>query len=95
MSIVGPNSIDFVSLDPTGNVFLTISDHLAWDDCNEHLFFLQEKFDAYLSALKVETFMRNIQKQKIENLLLISQLNTCLTTRATYSWKVGRTGNAY
>jgi hypothetical protein len=52
MSLEDSNVIDFVSLDPTGNVFLTISDHLAWDVDNEHLLLLQEKINAYLSSIE-------------------------------------------
>src|SRR4051812_29955386 len=52
MSIENANIIDFVSLDPVGSVFLTISDHLAWEDDNEHLFLLQEKINSYLGAIE-------------------------------------------
>ena len=52
MSIEDPNIIDFISLDPNGNVFLTISDHLTWDDGNEHLLLLQNKINSYLSSIE-------------------------------------------
>jgi len=31
---------------------LTISDHLEWDDKNEHLVILQDKINAYLEAIE-------------------------------------------
>jgi hypothetical protein len=44
--------IDVIHLDLSGNVVLTISDHLPWDAINEHLFALQEKLNRYLSFIE-------------------------------------------
>lgn len=44
--------VDFASLDREGNAVLTVSDHLPWDDVNEHLFGLQEKINAYLRFIE-------------------------------------------
>ena len=52
MSIENTDVIDFVSLDKNGNVVLTISDHLEWDTDNRHLLLLQNKINAYLSAIE-------------------------------------------
>ena len=43
MSVEILNVIDFVSSDKNGNVVLTISDHLEWDEENNHLLLLQDK----------------------------------------------------
>jgi hypothetical protein len=52
MSIENSNIIDFCSLGKQGNVELTISDHLMWDDTTEHLLLLQSKINAYLSTIE-------------------------------------------
>jgi hypothetical protein len=52
MSIENSKIIDFISTDSTGNVSLTISDHLEWDSKNEHLLLLQNKINAYLTSIE-------------------------------------------
>lgn len=52
MSVENLKIIDFVSIDLNGNVVLTISDHLEWDENNEHLLVLQNKINAYLSSIE-------------------------------------------
>ena len=53
MSVDNPNVIDFISEQDDDKVVLTISDHLEWDDeDNNHLYLLQEKVNAYLSAIE-------------------------------------------
>lgn len=44
--------VDFVGIDPAGRAVLTISDHLPWDDIKSHLFYLQEKLNAYLRFIE-------------------------------------------
>jgi hypothetical protein len=39
-------------VEPGGSAVLTISDHLPWDDVNEHLYCLQEKLNAYLRFIE-------------------------------------------
>lgn len=70
MSIEDPNIIDFVSLDPTGNVFLTISDHLEWDADNEHLLLLQEKINSYLGAIESGDLYNKYPKAKGRKLII-------------------------
>lgn len=38
MSVDNSKVIDSISIDKDGNVVLTISDHLPWDEKGEHLF---------------------------------------------------------
>ena len=52
MSVEDLKVIDFVSIDKTDKAVLTISDHLEWDDNNEHLLILQNKINAYLEAIE-------------------------------------------
>lgn len=48
MTVEQHNVVDFISINADGEVVLTVSDHLPWDQVNEHLFCLQEKLNAYL-----------------------------------------------
>lgn len=52
MSVENSKVIDFASIDKNGNAVLTISDHLEWDVGNEHRLALQNKINAYLSAIE-------------------------------------------
>jgi hypothetical protein len=54
MSIEQSDTIDFVNIDKTsGNVLLTISDHLDWDESeDQHLVLLQSKLNAYLRFIE-------------------------------------------
>lgn len=51
MSVENSKVIDFIS-EKDNEVVLTISDHLEWDDDNEHIYLLQEKINAYLMAIE-------------------------------------------
>lgn len=51
MSIEETEVIDFIGIDKEqGEVSLTISDHLEWDD--NHLFILQKKLNSYISFIE-------------------------------------------
>lgn len=54
MSIEQTQVVDFVSVDKdSGEIWLTISDHLPWDkDEGEHLDLLQRKLNAYLRFIE-------------------------------------------
>ena len=51
MSVDQPEVIDVVSKDKKGSIVLTISDHLDWNNTQEHLLALQEKINTYLTFL--------------------------------------------
>lgn len=51
MSVDQTQVIDVVSRDPQGTIVLSISDHLDWNDTQQHLLILQEKINTYLSFL--------------------------------------------
>jgi hypothetical protein len=46
MSVDQTDVVDFISLNQQGEVVLTVSDHLPWDEANEHCLLLQEKLSA-------------------------------------------------
>lgn len=52
MSVVNSKIVDAISIDLNGNAVLTISDHLEWDEKNEHLLILQNKINAYLGFIE-------------------------------------------
>lgn len=51
MAVDERNIIDFVSTGKDGTVTLSIADHLAWDDEQEHLYHLQEKLNRYMDFI--------------------------------------------
>lgn len=51
MSVENKRIVDFITKEEN-TVVLTISDHLEWDDGNEHIYLLQEKINAYLMAVE-------------------------------------------
>jgi len=54
MTVEEPKRIDFTAIESqTGDMILAISDHLAWDEQEgEHLLTLQNKLNAYLTAIE-------------------------------------------
>ena len=53
MAIDNPNVVDAIGIDHrTGEAVLTISDHLEWDDSNQHLLILQEKINHYIGFIE-------------------------------------------
>lgn len=53
MSVVQTDVVDAIGVDAkTGDLVLTITDHLEWGGSNEHKFLLQEKINTYLSFVE-------------------------------------------
>ena len=52
MSIEDTDVVDFVSVDASGDVELTISDHLDWEDTERHIELLQNKIHRYLDFIE-------------------------------------------
>jgi hypothetical protein len=54
MTIEEPNRVDAIGIDKrSGNVVLTISDHLGWENnSRQHLEQLQEKINSYLAFIE-------------------------------------------
>jgi hypothetical protein len=51
--------IDIISRDKNGDVVLTISDHLNWDNTKEHLSILEDKINTYLIFLDSGEIYKN------------------------------------
>ena len=51
MAVDDQDIVDLVAHDKGGDCLLVISDHLEWDEDNEHLFMLQEKINRYLNFI--------------------------------------------
>jgi hypothetical protein len=47
MAVNETTIIDVISIDKDRGIILTISDHLAWADCETHLAMLKEKINTY------------------------------------------------
>jgi len=52
MSVDQKYIVDLISTTPDEKVMLTISDHLPWDEENEHLLVLQDKLNSYLTFIE-------------------------------------------
>lgn len=53
MAIDNSGVVDFISNDVTGNVVLTIADHLEWDEnTDEHRRLLRAKLNAYVEFIE-------------------------------------------
>lgn len=52
MSVEDKNKIDAISTNKENQVVLTISDHLEWNENNEHLIILQDKVNSYMDFLE-------------------------------------------
>ena len=70
MSVEQNDIIDFISTSPDGKIVLTISDHLSWDQKNEHLFILQEKVNSYLRFIESGEIFESYQAAE-DNYILI------------------------
>ena len=52
MSVEDKKVIDIITVDKQGVLVLTISDHLEWDNMNEHLLLLKDKINSYLDFIE-------------------------------------------
>jgi hypothetical protein len=53
MTVEDPDVVDFINVDRmSGGYLLSISDHLPWDEEEEHLFLLQEKINTYIAFVE-------------------------------------------
>jgi len=66
MSIDQTDRVDFISVDKaSGDVWLTVSDHLPWDeDEGTHLVLLQDKLNAYLAFIESGEIFETYPKAK-------------------------------
>lgn len=66
MSIEQPDQIDFATIDhASGDVWLTIADHLPWNGSDEqHLRMLEEKINSYLRFIESGEMTKKIPDAK-------------------------------
>lgn len=70
MNIEQKDIIDFISTSPDGKIVLTISDHLLWDEKNEHLLMLQEKLNSYLRFIESGEIFESYPATKDNSLII-------------------------
>ena len=67
---MNPEVVDYVGIDLNGDVVLTVSDHLIWDDKNEHLLALQNKINAYLAFMEKGNLYEEYPDAKDRNIVI-------------------------
>lgn len=70
MSVENLKVIDVISIDKNENVVLSVSDHLEWDENNEHLLVLQNKINAYLDAIENGSLYEVCPNAKNRNIII-------------------------
>lgn len=72
MSIEQTEIIDIVTIDDeSGDVWLTISDHLDWlRDESRHLMLLQEKVNAYLRFIESDELLQRIPESRDRKIVI-------------------------
>lgn len=69
MSVTNSDVVDFTSISPKGDVVLTISDHLEWDN-NEHILILQDKINAYLRFIESGDIYQQYPEARDRNVMI-------------------------
>ncbi|HEY2914426.1 MAG TPA: DUF6572 domain-containing protein [Candidatus Angelobacter sp.] len=65
MSVDQPKVIDFIGIDKTsGEVTLTITDHLDWNNSPEHQVILQDKINSYLAFIESGEILKSYPDAK-------------------------------
>ena len=65
MSIDQTDAIDLATIDKaSGDLWLTISDHLSWENEDNHLFLLQNKLNAYLRFIESGEVFKKVPDAK-------------------------------
>lgn len=72
MSIEQTDVVDFATIERgSGDLLLTISDHLPWDDReSEHLVLLQAKINTYLRFIESGEIMRKVPDSVGRNIII-------------------------
>jgi hypothetical protein len=71
MAVDNLSFIDFVAIKAnTKEVALVISDHLEWDENNEHLLILQNKINAYLEGIENGSLYEGYPDAQNRNILI-------------------------
>ena len=71
MSVEDVETVDAIGVDrQSGDVILTIADHLAWDDDHYHLTTLQEKLNTYIAFVESGELVRVYPDAKDRNVMI-------------------------
>ena len=70
MSIEDSNVVDAVGVEKNGDIILTISDHLTWDDEHDHLELLQNKINTYLSFIESGQILEDYPNAEKSNVFI-------------------------
>ncbi len=71
MSIEDKDRIDFIGTrKSTGEIVLTISDHLNWDDSYSHLLMLQDKLNAYIQFIESGQILSDYPQSKGKRIVI-------------------------
>jgi hypothetical protein len=71
MSVEQPDKIDLATVNKaTGDLWLTISDHLSWEDEGKHLVLLQSKLNAYLRFIESGEIFQKVPDAKGRSIVI-------------------------
>jgi hypothetical protein len=71
MSVLETNKIDAIGTDKvSGNIILTISDHLDWSNESYHLEILQEKLNSYIEFIEGDQILEDYPNSKGKKLII-------------------------
>ncbi|ARQ09981.1 hypothetical protein NXC12_CH01948 [Rhizobium etli] len=71
MSVDQTNVVDAIGVDnATGEIVLTITDHLDWTESEKHLFLLQEKLNTYLRFVESGEILETYSNAKDRGILI-------------------------
>jgi hypothetical protein len=69
MALMDLGIVDFISIDPKGNVVLTIADELPWEG-NDHLLALRNKVNAYMRFIEDESLYQVYPNARNRNIVI-------------------------
>ena len=64
MTVEQADKVDIISIDPTGRVILTVSDHLDWSETVQHQLILQTKLNTYLAFIESGEILQSYPDSK-------------------------------
>jgi|SRR6185436_6616067 len=87
MTIDHIDKIDLIGIEnTTGNVILTISDHLNWEDHLSHLKVLQEKINTYLRFIESDEIYQSYPSARGKKIIIevVGKYDLTLEARVFY-----------
>ncbi len=60
MGVDEADTVDLMSIDPSGAIVLTVSDHLDWTDSRSHQYTLQAKLNRYLAFIESGEILQHL-----------------------------------